>query len=98
MLKFPSNALPRKACALLLALFWPCVAVAVSGPDGAELYARHCAACHRPLVKTLMFDRRPSRIRSAVERIALMRPLRTLSDAEIEAIAAVLVSAPEGQR
>lgn len=59
-------------------------------PDGSDLYARYCASCHRGLDKTLLTGRSLSRIRSAIRHFAVMSKLRTLEEAELVAIAAVL--------
>jgi mono/diheme cytochrome c family protein len=59
--------------------------------EGAILYSRHCASCHDSLEKNLLPNRNASRIRSAIRYIPAMTRLGDLKDAELEAIAAVLV-------
>lgn len=61
---------------------------------GAGLYRRHCASCHQGLDKSLLFDRGPARIRSAIEQVPAMVTLRDLTDQELAAIAAVLSTTP----
>jgi len=61
------------------------------GPDGAALYARDCASCHRALAKTdLVGGRSASRIKSAIQVFGVMRALKNMTDDEIAAVAAVL--------
>jgi len=63
-----------------------------AAPDGAALYGKYCASCHQELDKTLLMGRSPSRIRSAIRHFAVMYKLRTLEEAELAAIAAVLAA------
>jgi len=83
------------SCLVLFSLLVSSVAGAedVAG-NGATLYASHCSACHRPLSRTDINDRPAKRIRSAISVFPMMSPLRSLSDAEVAAIAAVLATPP----
>lgn len=92
-------------CALLLTTFIPALAAALepvlrfgatqSVQTGPALYARHCANCHGRYDRHLLPDRSASRIRSAIRHFPAMYELRDLTDAEIEAIAAALVTSQE---
>jgi mono/diheme cytochrome c family protein len=59
--------------------------------EGAILYSRNCASCHGSLKKNLLPNRSASRVRSAIRYIPAMARLKDMKDAELEAIAAILL-------
>jgi len=79
---------------VLLLCAAPALADEAGAPDGALLYARHCAACHQALEKTVLTGRPVSRIRSAIRHFAVMSKLKTLEEVDLQAIA-VALAAPE---
>ena len=62
--------------------------------NGALLYEQHCAACHRPLARSLLLDRPARRIRSAITTLSVMNHLKTLSDDQLQEIANALSGPP----
>lgn len=62
---------------------------------GPALYARLCANCHGRYERNLLPNRSASRIRSAIRQFPAMFELRDMTDDEIAAIAAALVTPAE---
>ncbi len=58
--------------------------------DGAALYTSKCSGCHRPLATSQVRGRSASLITGAISSVGAMSGLRTLTAAEIQAIAAAL--------
>jgi mono/diheme cytochrome c family protein len=65
--------------------------VASAAPDGVALYASQCAGCHNPLATSTKTNRTAAQIRTAISGIGQMNSLGGLSDAQLQAIATVLV-------
>ena len=55
--------------------------------DGLALYANHCASCHGDAALTEKPNRTAQQITDAINKIGVMRALRSLSSEEITAIA-----------
>lgn len=89
-----ARLLSRLALVGLLTALLPTGARSDELAAGAALYATHCAACHEPLNHNALSDRTAKRIRSAINVFPVMFSLRSLTDAELAAIAAVLVTTP----
>gem|GEM_PF-3073139 len=64
--------------------------------DGATLYATYCSSCHSSLASTTKPGRTATQITSAISSVSVMNTatLRSLSSAQITAIASVLPPAP----
>lgn len=60
--------------------------------DGPTLYATHCAACHNPLAETSKPDATSAAIKAAIQSVNQMKTLSTLTDVQIDSIAASLVT------
>jgi len=65
-------------------------AMAGASTSGADLYARHCAKCHKRLEKSDLLPLSASRIRSSFTQYPIMTQLKVLSDAELKKISEVL--------
>jgi len=59
--------------------------------DGASLYASQCAGCHNPLATSTKSNRTAAQIRTAINGVGQMNSLGALTDAQLQAIAAILV-------
>jgi hypothetical protein len=67
------------------------VVTAQPTPDGAALYAQHCAACHRPLESSDVMGKSAAQIQSAIDgNEGEMGSLSSLTTAEVQAIADAL--------
>ena len=64
-------------------------------PDGASLYQENCARCHGKLEMTMIPDRRPGRIASAIKNLGVMANLRHLSALQLVKISKSLESFPD---
>ena len=58
--------------------------------DGAALYGRYCVGCHGPLATSAMLGRTATQIQNAIATVSQMSGLSTLTQAQIDAIAAAL--------
>jgi len=65
--------------------------------DGAALYTQYCAGCHGSLATSGHSGATASQIQTGINTISGMMPLSTLTSAQIDAIAAALVSATPTQ-
>ena len=82
-------------CICLLVAALPALADSVGDPvaDGIALYEEHCASCHKTFERTTKPQRSAGRLRSSITRFPSMASLASLSDEEIDAIAAALATA-----
>jgi hypothetical protein len=64
--------------------------------DGAALYAQNCAACHSALATSAKLGRTASQISAAIGSIPQMSTLKTLTSAQISAIASALAGGGGG--
>ncbi len=62
--------------------------------DGAALYGQYCAGCHGPLATSSKLGRSASQIQDAINSIPMMSSLKSLTTAQINAIADALSPAP----
>ncbi len=62
--------------------------------DGAALYGQYCAGCHGPLATSSMLGRSASQIQDAINSVSMMSSLKSLTTAQINAIADALNPAP----
>ncbi len=58
--------------------------------DGATLYANNCASCHGSLASSEVKGKTAAQIQSAINSVSAMSGLKTLTSAEIQAIATAL--------
>ncbi len=62
--------------------------------DGASLYATYCSSCHGPLATSSKQDATAADIQSAITNLGAMNSLSSLTQQQIQAIAAALSSSP----
>jgi mono/diheme cytochrome c family protein len=62
--------------------------------SGTELYAGHCASCHRSLSKPSKPQRSISRLRSSIRQLPAMNNLAFLTDEQLAAISTELKKIP----
>jgi hypothetical protein len=58
--------------------------------DGAALYTQYCAGCHGPLASSSKAGRTATQIQAAINSVGSMSSLKTLTSAQVQAIAAAL--------
>ncbi len=62
--------------------------------DGAALYGQYCAGCHGPLATSSKLSRSATQIQDAINNLGIMSSLKSLTSAQVQAIAAALAPPP----